>query len=239
MKKIVVLALACVFMLGNTAFASTKNFIASVSFSGGTVSFNATLASGSNLTWDTSKVTLGSSTTQWLAATARINMTKTITKNTGYVYIYQDNKAEASGSGQSADYVATKGKTQSEGVFVYNGLVKGKSGGGEDGYLSMTYKITTTEESNPNLDPKDGTADRYGVRYFTDKGDTNFAKNGYTMVANSSGYIADVGEGGNPEPIEGSASVTNGYMYVGAGFVNVIGGDSYGSNHIVFETVGE
>ncbi len=240
MRKIVSLVLAAVFFLGNTAFATTTEFTAAVTFRGGIVTFDATLSTGSSITWNDASVDLGSATTQWVNATTVINMEKTITKNTGYVYIYQNNK-DAAGPGD-AKYVATTPRTNKGNKKVYNGLVKGNSNGGENGYMPMTFKISTYTLTSPDLDPRDpndSSKTKYGVRYLTDQNDDGFGKNGYTMVANSSGYIEDVDASENPNVIENSATVSTGYMYIGAGFTNVVGGDSYGSNHIIFETVGE
>jgi len=233
MKKL--LALACVVLFSSAAFAATE-FTAAVTFSGGTVSFDASLSTGSSLTWSTGDITLNSSTVQWKQATAYIQMTKTITKSSGKVYFYEDNSAAAGASGD-AKYVATSSKTAGGGVFTYNGLVKGGTGGGETGYLPTSFKISTYTLTTPQMDPE--ATQHYGTRYITDAKDSNFAKNGYSMVANAGGFVEDVDAGGNPNNIEGSATVSTGYMYIGAGFKNVMGGDSFGSNHIKFEVVNE
>lgn len=237
MKKFMSLAVALVAtaMLSSSVFAAT-DFTASVSFSGGDVTFDASLSSGTSLTWNANDIYKGQSTAQWKAATACIQMTKTITKASGKVYFYSDNTAAAGTSGSVA-YVATSSKTAGGGVFTYNGLVKGGSGGGETGFTPMSFKVSTVTIASPMIDPT--AASHYGTRYMIDAHDSNFTKDGYCMVANANGYVEDVGAGNNPNVIEGSASVSTGYLYIGAGFVNVMGGDSYGSNHIKFEVVEE
>lgn len=249
MKKL--LALACVVLFSSAAFAATE-FTAAVTFSGGTVSFDASLQTGSQLTWDTTKINIAQSTVQWKPATAYIQMTKTITKAGGKVYFYQDNTA-AKGSGDEK-YVAVSSRTEREsdktGKIIeidlkkFNGLVKGGSKGGETGFTPMSFKISTVTLATPDM-----TGGIYGTRYLTDKSDTKlnkektaavpWEKDGYCTVADANGFIADVNEDGVPEAIEGSSSVSTGYMYIGAGFKNVMGGDSYGSNHLKFEVVEE
>ena len=67
MKKFLGLLVAALFV-SSYAFAA-KDFTAEVSFSGGEVSFEAALSSGSGLAWNPGDITLGSSEPQWAKAT--------------------------------------------------------------------------------------------------------------------------------------------------------------------------
>ena len=241
MKKFfgVLAVLAVTAMISSSVFAA-RDFLAKVTFSGGTVSFDASLSNGGSITWNPSDITLGQSTAQWAKATNYITMTKTITKTSGKVYIYTDNKNSTIPSGGSADYVATSSRTVvDKGVtsYSYSGLVKSGTGGGNNNkYAPTSFRISTTTLSAADINP-----DNYGARYMKDKNDSNYAaqKDGYCLVATSDGYIEDVDENNNPNAIENSSSVQTAYMYVGAQFTNVAGGDSFGSNHVTFEVVGE
>lgn len=232
MRKLVALAVVVLFSSSVFAGSTFKDFTASVTFTGGETTFDASLQTGTSLTWDTTTITLNSSTDQWKPATAYISMTKTISQRNGVVYMYQDNKADAGTSGD-AKYKAVNPRTEDTGT-KYNGLVKGGSEGGENGYLPMSFKISTYTLTTPDM--KGGA---YGTRYITDTNDQSWVKDGYKLVASANGYIADVDGAGNPEAIVGSDKVSQGYMYIGANFLNIMSGDSFGSNHIKFEVVSE
>lgn len=225
MKKVVSLVLAFAFVasIGTQSFAANtkKEFTASVSFSGGTVTFNATYSgSGTALTWDTTGITLGSSSNQWKTANGFFTLTKTISVANGTVTVYQNNK----GTGTAA-YVATTGKTvDTQGHKNFNGLVKGGSGGGEEGYRDLAF-VVLAAQGTPDWSKL--TTESADYRYMIDQSNYDFssAHKDYDLIANKDGY----------KGIANSASTQTAYMYVGANFKNVLGGESYGTNHIVFE----
>ena len=254
MKKFLVLAVAL--LVSSSVFAATTTkatFTASVSFIGD-VSFEAALASGSGtaLTWNTTGITLDSSSSQWKQTTTTIKMTKSIGQANAKVYMYQDNKA--TGSGVNQDYVATTGRTEG-GKKVYSGLVKSGTGGGDpayDGqtlldmsYLPMAYYISTSASATPNFANVESTdaATAYGYRYFVDKSNEAVIDGstaaGYYTVANVNGYIADVDADSNPQAIANTATVADGYVYIAANFMKVKPGFSYGTNKILFDLVTE
>lgn len=230
-------------VLGSSAFAATE-FTAAVSFTNGEeVAFDATLSAGTQLTWDAADINYTQTTDQWKPATAYIIMKSTITKAGGKVFFYQDNKSAAS----TSKYIAVSSRTETEvGSIVllkkFNGLVKGGSKGGENGYLPMSFKVSTCTLTNPSM-----VAGVYGTRYLTDKSDTqlNAAKTAavawststYSQVAGAYGFVEDVLKTGEPGYIQGVN--TTGYLYVGANFKNVISGESYGSDKIKFEIINE
>ncbi len=251
MKKFLtlLLVLASTILLSSTIFAAppvTTDFSAEVSFAGlGSVEFDVTLKNvadnspATKITWDPAGINFGNpgmDNLQWKAANVYAEMTKNITSSQGVVYIYQDNKSTVG----NAVYVATAprvtGGTQSSPEVAYNGLVKGGSNGGQFAYLPVTFKTSTVTVASP--DTIMNAPGEYGQRYLTDVSDTGWVKDVYRTVANAEGFSEDVGEYGL-YPITGSSSVSTGYMYFSAGFHDVYGGNTFGSNHIIFEVISE
>ena len=251
MKKFLtlLLVLASTILLSSTIFAAppvTTDFSAEVSFSGmGAVEFSVVLknvadnSAAEKITWDPAGINFGNpgmDNLQWKAANVYAEMTKNITSSQGVVYIYQDNKSTVG----NAVYVATAprvtGGTQSSPEVAYNGLVKGGSNGGQFAYLPVTFKTSTVTVASP--DTIMNAPGEYGQRYLTDVSDTGWVKDVYRTVANAEGFSEDVGEYGL-YPITGSSSVSTGYMYFSAGFHDVYGGNTFGSNHIIFEVISE
>ena len=236
-------------MLSSSIFAAppvTTEFTAEVSFAGlGSVEFDVVLknvadnSTATKITWDPEGINFGNTgmeNLQWKAANVYAEMTKNITSSQGVVYIYQDNKSTVG----NAIYVATTprvvGGTESSPENAYNGLVKGGSNGGQLAYLPVTFKTSTVTVASP--DTIMNAPGEYGQRYLTDISDTGWVKDDYRIVANAEGFSEDVGEYGL-YPITGSSSVTTGYMYFSAGFHDVYGGNTFGSNHIIFEVISE
>lgn len=261
MKKFLtlLLVLASTILLSSTIFAAppvTTDFSAEVSFAGlGSVEFDVTLKNvadnspATKITWDPAGITFGTSdmnNLQWKAANVYAEMTKNITSSAGVVYIYQNNTSNVG----NAVYVATtprvEGGTPSDPLNRFNGLVKGGSNGGQFAYLPMTFRTSTVTVASPDtimVSPNAGPQAFWGQRYLTDISDTGWVKDdGYKTVANAEGYSADIGEEGGVSflaPIEGSGTLSKGYMYFSAGFHHVYGGDTFGSNHIIFEVISE
>lgn len=266
---ILLLVFASTILLSSSIFATTTEFTAEVSFAGlGSVEFDVALKNvGTNspatkITWDPTGINFGNTGTenlQWKAANVYAEMTKNITSSQGVVYIYQNNKS----SEGNAAYVAVdprfEVKIDDDGNAVYtapgstvpvtleryNGLVKGSSKGGQFAYLPMTFKTSTVTVSSPDtfiVPPSAGPEAFWGTRYLSDMSDEEWVKGDYHTVANAEGFSADIAEEGGVKflsPIEGSASVSTGYMYFSAGFHDVYGGNTFGSNHIIFEVLSE
>ena len=260
MKKFLtlLLVLASTILLSSTIFAAppvTTDFSAEVSFEGmGAVEFSVVLKNVSDnsaaekITWDPAGINFGNpgmDNLQWKAANVYAEMTKNITSSVGVVYIYQNNTSNVG----NAVYVATSprvtGGTESSPEVAYNGLVKGGSNGGQFAYLPMTFRTSTVTVATPDtfmVSPNAGAQAFWGQRYLTDISDTGWVKDDYRTVANAEGFSADIAEEGGVtflSPIEGSASVSTGYMYFSAGFHDVYGGNTFGSNHIIFEVISE
>jgi len=247
MKKILSLlvVLACVVMFGSAVYASTdtvKTINASADFaSSGEVyiSFNLkNLADDSTATaiaWNPSAVTLNSGTETWKTAQQYAVMVASVTKTTGAIYIYQDNKSN------STDYVATNPRTNQDGTKAFSGLVRKGSGGGESrGYIPLSYTMSATKlPSSYEYNTEASTA-----RYLTDKSDlksdgsTSNLNVAYTTIANINGFVGGVtGETGT-YALTGVTGDTA-YMYFGAGFKDVQGGDTYKTEQILVLTFQE
>lgn len=236
MKKILSLLLlfGCIVLMSNSVFAATE-FTAEVSFtSGGEVSFDAVLkkradnTSATAITWDAGDISIGSSSVEWKAATVYAVLTSTITKASGKVYLYQNNKSTST----AVKYQATTPRYETTNQ-IYSGLVKGNSGGGDGNYAPMTFMVSTVTVATPDINP---VTSEYGKRYFIDQSNSNFVKDDYCTVVDSQGYINAVDGSGNAQHL---AKQTEGYIYFGAGFQNIIAGTSYGTNNIKFEIVTE
>jgi len=269
MKKFLILLLvfASTILLSSSIFADPTEFTAEVSFAGlGSVDFSVVLKNvGTNspatkITWDPSGINFGNAGTenlQWKAANVYAEMTKNITSAAGKVYIYQNNKSSEGNASYVAvnpryeaklddngDIVYKQGSTEPVTLEKYNGLVKGSSNGGQFAYLPMTFKTSTVTVSSPDtfiVPPSAGDA-FWGTRYLSDMSDEEWVKGDYQTVANAEGFSADIAEEDGVRflaPIEGSASVSTGYMYFSAGFHDVYGGNTFGSNHIIFEMLSE
>ena len=249
MKKFFSLVVAALFV-SSSAFAAT-NFTASADFSSisGSVTFDVALktvannASASNISWNVDANYVGNTTANnWKPANVYAEMTKTITKAGGAVYLYQNNKT----TDGTADYRATDPRFNAGDVKVYSGLVKAGSGGGAggDGYVVMSFKpsvtkLTSSQLASFNLQPeKEGVVDPtednpqgkdYVAKFFSDQSDDGFSSATsltYRTIADENGYVG----------LENTKTVSTAYMYFGGNFVNVMGGTKYGSNHIIFKT---
>ena len=239
MKKFFSLVVAALFV-SSTAFAAT-NFTASADFSSieGSVSFDVVLknvsnnASATNISWTVDADYVGNTgDNNWKAANVYAEMTKTITKAGGAVYLFQNNKT----TDGNADYRATEPRFNEGDVKVYSGLVKAGSGGGAggDGYITMSFRPSAELVSDPstlNFQPEkviSGNPD-YVVKFFTDQSDDGFsdaANETYRTIADENGYVG----------LGNTKNVEKAYMYFGGNFVNVMGGTKYGSNHVIFKT---
>ncbi|MDD2523754.1 MAG: hypothetical protein PHG84_04270 [Endomicrobiaceae bacterium] len=254
MKKTVSLLLffGFVFLLSSSLFAASTLITktAEVSFTGGEVSFSAdlfyttaTATSASKISWDASTITLDSPNVDWQIANVYAVLHSTITTVVGNakVYMYQDNKNAV------GNYVATSSRTEgteSLPIAKYNGLVKSGSGGGENGYLAMSYRISTTtlDVSTYIIDPETTVEEiQYKNRYITDKSDGNYEVGAYSLVSDYNGFVVNVSSAVPPTPNYILPKNTNNtaYMYFGAGFKNIYAGTSYGTDKLIFELVTE
>lgn len=248
MKKAVVLvaAFVCTVLFASSSFAAltTITKTAEVTFSGGAVEFSATLltlassTATAKISWDTASIPLDSSTTTWKVANAYALLSSTITSASGKVYMYQDNKSA------TGNYVAVSSRTEQESGInyaKYNGLVKSGSGGGEKGYLSMSFitvPSTVTLTTAYDIEPKETGDNAYKNRYITDKSDENYSSgSAYTLIVDGNGYVINTNESNEPNyyPVK----TTDGKMYFGAGFKEILGGTSYGTDKIIFQIVTE
>jgi hypothetical protein len=234
----VVLALVC---MAGTSFAadftsSTKTAVAS--FTGGEVAFSANFyqwegtyevkTPAENITWNTSGITLGSSTKQWKNSEVYCLVTSAITSASGEVYIYTDNK-----NNTDSKYIATSSESG-----YYSGLVRENSGGGAPQnfadlqcfYCKLSDAKTTYNTAQPVING--GSA--YGTRNLADKGSTDVtwpyvpADN---IVSNRNGNFIGIGEGGVKHYINEDIVI-----FFGAGFTNAIGGESFGTNTVTFKS---
>lgn len=234
MKKVfsflAVLALVC---MATSAWAAdtvittlTKSSIADFS-SQGTVSFDITLkkisddSSASTIDWDVANITLNQTTTNWTTSTVYAQISATVTKNNGAIYMYQNNTAAGTYQASSPRVVNSSN--------TYSGLVNTATHGGNDGrgFIPLVFQITTTK-ATPNF----GTAPESvaGTRYFTDISDQGYSAN-YVTIANINGLVAGINDDGC-YGFEGKPF--SGYMYFGGLFSDVRGGDIYGTDTIQF-----
>lgn len=247
MKKVLSLlvVMACVVFFSSMAFASTdtvKTINASANFaSSGEVYISFNLknltddSTATAITWDPSAVTLNSGTETWKTAQQYAVMVASVTKTSGAIYIYQDNKSN------SSDYIATNPRTNGDGTKAFSGLVRSGSGGGESrGYIPLSYTMSASKlSSSYEYVVSSGTA-----RYFSDKSDlksdgsTSNFNTAYITIANIDGFVAGVtGETGT-YGLDGVTDDTA-YMYFGAGFKDVQGGDIYQTENILVVTFQE
>lgn len=242
MRKILSLlvVMACVAMFSSAVFASTTTFktvnaTANFASSGDVyVSFDLKNVVGdttaTEIAWDVSSVQLGTTTLQWKTASTYAVLTSSVTIAGGAVYMYQDNTQAAS------PYTATTPRTSgTANDKVYSGLVRSGSGGGEvRGYIPLSYTMSVSKlSSGYEYVVSSGTA-----RYFVDKEDkasdgiTSAFDSRYATLTNTDGIIANVDGSGVPYALEGVSGHTA-YMYFGAGFSNILGGDVYGTTKIL------
>lgn len=241
MKKFFsLLAVLALVGMAGTAFAesfTSDSKTAIATFRSGEIGFSATLynwnstytgATATNITWTTSDVPLGSSTEKFKCADVYALLESNITVPNAKVYVYQDNKHNT-----TTEYVAGAGRVVSE-VTRYDGLVK--SGG--TGYADLTFRcvelskakteITDLPEAWPSWEPYSG------VRRFVDKGNSDWAtqKTGSDIILATTDGIW-CGEQ-NPSTVWWKKEPV--VMFFGAQFVNVLGGDTFGTNTITFNT---
>ncbi|MFA7073924.1 MAG: hypothetical protein WC234_01905 [Endomicrobiaceae bacterium] len=250
MKKVLSLlvVMACMVFFSSMAFASTdtvKTINASANFaSSGEVYISFDLknladdSTATAITWDPTAVTLNSGTETWKTAQQYAVMVASVTKTSGAVYMYQDNKSN------SADYVATNPRTNQDGTKAFSGLVRKGSGGGERegtrGYVPLSYTMSASKlSSSYEYVVSSGTA-----RYFSDKSDlksdgsTSNLNTAYITIANINGFVAGVtGETGT-YALSGVTDDTA-YMYFGGGFRDIQGGDIYQTENILILTFQE
>ena len=239
MKKLFSLmaVLAVTVLMSSSVWAetfATKGALASFE-SAGEVSFSATLykftgqatqyssptsAESTGITWDISTIPLNSSTEHWQAANVYCLIKSTITTASGKVIIYQDN------ANNDDEYKATTGDKRA-------GLVKKGSGGGSNldfQYMSVKLSSATTYcvTSQPNFQRQAPSyEDPYGSRGFKDRSDSDFdADDSYLILAKSGGNW-DGATWFNPG---------DNVLFFAATFKNILGGDSYGTQKIIFAT---
>ncbi|MFA7074778.1 MAG: hypothetical protein WC234_06300, partial [Endomicrobiaceae bacterium] len=233
MKKILstLLTFGCIFLTAGYASAASTLITktAEVTFTGGEVSFStelfyttATATPASKISWDASKITLNSSDVDWQLANVYAVLYSTITTVVGdaKVYMYQDNK-NASGN-YAATLQRTEG-TEALPIAKYNGLIKSGSGGGENGYLAMSYRVSTTtlDVSTYIIDPETTVEEyKYKNRYITDKSDGNYEVGAYSLISDCNGFVLNVSSSTPPTANYILPKNTNNtaYMYFGAGF---------------------
>lgn len=208
------------------------------SFSGGTIAFSADLynwnstytgTTATNITFDTTGITLGSSTEQFKCASVYALIQSTITAANGKVWVYQDNQ-----NNSDDKYKVASDKPRHDGTkTLFSGLVKANSSGGDGNFapLEAYYKklseaktdITTLPTSFPSGEYA------YGIYWFVDVHDSTYVpKDSYMLVSTAAGNYVGTADGVRHyvnEPV---------VMFFGAYFTNVLGGDSYGTNSITF-----
>ena len=248
MKKSLVLALACVFMLGSSAWSvapiTTLTSIADFSSRQGTVNVTINLkaisggAQKDNIEWNVASIPIGREATTWTTSTVYAQITSDVTEAGGIVYIYQDNK-------NSTEYKATTGRDNYDGDVktgtVFSGMVNKETG---EASIPMVFCSTTTT-ATPNFGTDPETV--VGTRYFIDRGnlkadgttsdfDTDTNKY-YMQLANTKGLVGGV-TADNTGTVNGTWSYgTEGRLYFGALFTNVLAGSTYGTDKIYVKTV--
>ncbi len=249
MKKVFSLlaVLAVTVFMASMVYAqtfATKSATASFE-SAGEVSFSATLykftgqasqytnptsAETEGIAWDISTIPLNSSDKHWQASNVYCLIKSTITTASGRVVIYQDN---AHNSDEYKD--STTNPTA--------GLVKKNSGGGSNlVFQYFSCKLEGTDgaktkyvSSQPNFQRQaPNYNDPYGSRGFKDIGEIGTTPSdadlAYITIAKSSGIWDGTSDGSdwfNPG---------DNVLFFGAEFVNILGGDSYGTQTIKFAT---
>lgn len=248
MKKSLVLALACVFMLSGSAWSvtplKTLTSIADFRNQQGDVSVTINLKAISggetkqNIEWNVSSIPLGREATTWTTSTVYAEIESTVTQAGGKIYIYQDNK-------NSTNYKATTGRDNYDGDVktgtVFSGMVNKETG---EASIPMVFcSTTTTTAPNFGANPEELT----GTRYFIDRGnldgsgnpDFNTTTNGFYMqLANTKGLVGGVTADEQTKEVNGTWEYgTSGRLYFGALFSYVLAGATYGTDKIYVKTV--
>lgn len=230
MKKFISLlaVLALVTVVSSTSFAAVDLTTQSVAdFSGqGQITLTFVLkkisdnSEVSSIQWDIASIPLKTVTENYTTSTVYAELSSNVTKANGAIYMYQNNKADGT-------YKANTGRTDGA-KTVYNGMVNTATHGGEvRGFLPMVYQITTTK-ATPTFGANPQSVE--GTRYFNDQDDTGFASNmNYVTIANVGGLVKGINNDGCYNFPNGE---TSGYMYFGAQFSNIYGGDVWGTDKI-------
>lgn len=253
MKKVfsflAVLALALV-CGGGSAFSTTlnetttgltpKQAIATFADSG-TIEFSADLytwtgnydtrTSTTQITWTTTGITLGSSSVQWKNADVYCLVSSTITTKGGVVYIYTDNK------NNSAPYTAQTSQSN-----YFNGLIRADSNGGAAknfAPIKCWYSALSTAKTDYNTAQPviNDSSPSYNTRNLNDIGTVSPAEYPFVpaqnVMSNKDGNFVGT-------PASGYDFTTEDVViFFGAGFTNVLGGDSFGTTTINFSTIAE
>ena len=255
MKKVfsllAVLALVCMASSVWAAFTDPIAKTAIATFTGGDITFNVSLylwdgdyvndTQKENLEWNNpSTVHIANATEEWANSTVYALIHSEITTTSGKVYIYTKNKSN------SSPYVATYGKGNT-GQKKYDGLVRANSNGaGENGqtisnYAPLKFVSVPLTYAKNNYDASHGQPDAktvgYGDRYITDY--DNFDKDlDYMTLATSQGiWEGTASSGTEPNVVTwDNYSKEDHVLFFGAGFTNVLGGDTFGTNTITFNT---
>ena len=228
MKKVfsllAVLALVCMASSAWAAVSLTKASIANFS-SQGEITLNFTFKAISddstkdNIEWDVEHIALKQENPSWTTATVYAEISATITKANGAIYMYQNN------TDSNSVYKSTAPRTESDGT-KHSGMVNKVTQGGEyRGFVPMVYQITATKET-PNFGSNPTNVS--GTRYFSDQADSTYVANGdYITIANVGGLVDGYNANGTLRNIGNS-----GYMYFGGLFKNIYGGDEWGTDRI-------
>lgn len=252
MKKFFsLLAVLALVSMAGTAFAATldntttgltpKQAFATFEDTG-TIEFSADLyvwtgnydvkTSTNAINWTTTGITLGSSDVQWKNSNAYCLVSSTITTKSGVVYIYTDNKHNAS------PYTAATSES-----LYFNGLIRADSNGGAPKnfapikcwYDRLSHAKTAYTSAQPVINDSSAS---YPTRNLNDIG--TVAPAGYPFVkeqnvmSNKDGNF--VGTAAGPTYEYAAEDVV---IFFGAGFTNVLGGDSFGTTSINFSTIAE
>lgn len=240
MKKVfgLLAVLALVSMVSSAVWAdpfNTHSAVATITASG-TVEFSATLykftgqasqysapQSTGTISWDTSDVHIATEPGDWKTSQAYCLLKSTITNAGAKVVVYQDNLHN------DTAYVATN----DDGYGHRAGLVKANSGGGYGNFLDFQYYICELSSATaswvttqPNFQRQaPDYYDPYASRGFFNKGDEGIEDSKIT-IATTSGIWH-----GNSD-----YSKTDHVMFFATTFKNVLSGESYGTQKIIFNT---
>ena len=253
MKKVFsfLAVLAVVLMFSSSAWAvfSSSTTVALATIPAGETEFSVQLydwentysaiTSTNTIHWDTlNTLVLSSGTAQFKCANVYALLKSTMTEKNTKILLYTDNF-------HNTKHVAVSSDSTNKG----RGLVDttGKK------YAQLSYmckKLSAAKASQTTLpadswgDPFDGWYPSWGVRVIYDKSDGEYSEtNENAIIASTMGTKSGEERGvwffGDGNPIVNSYTTEDVVMFFGAQFLNVLGGESYGTESITFEKLVE
>ncbi len=177
----------------------------------------------SGIEWNVSAIPLNQAAEAWTTSTVYAEISATVTKANGAIYMYQNN------TDNNSVYKSTAPRHDGS-KTVYSGLVNTTTKGGDyRGFVPLAYQITKTKATGtPSFGTSASSLALQDSRFFKDHADSDFSTStNYITIANLGGLV-----GGTTETDCYNIGSTTGYMYFGGWFDNIYGGDVWGTDRI-------